>query len=109
MNKENIMATNSEQPNVRITRARAKSLGTAGGFPPLQPPMTKDQKTVAQLDSKRAHPDSKRDVIEGKNVTVGCTAFSQCKKRAVLQDVTNLCLKKSNIKGGRVQVILTLI
>ncbi|KAL8115981.1 hypothetical protein AgCh_022467 [Apium graveolens] len=103
MNKENIMATNSEQPNVRITRARAKSLATAGGLPPLQPPVTKDQKTVAQLDSKRAQPYSKRDVLEGKNATVGCSALLQSKKRAVLQDVTNLCRKKSNIMGGRVQ------
>lgn len=108
MNKENIMATNSEQPNVRITRARAKSLGTLGGLPPLKPLMNEDQNKVAQLDSKRAQPDSKRDVTDGKNAVVGCTAFPQRKKRAVLQDVTNIGRNKSNIKGGRVQVIVTL-
>lgn len=101
MNKENIMATNSEQSNVRITRARAKSLGTLGGLPPLKPLVEKDQKKVAQLVSKRA-------VTDGNKATVGDTACTQRRKRAVLQDVTNVCCKKSNIKGSRVQVIISL-
>ncbi|KAK1394668.1 Cyclin-A2-4 like [Heracleum sosnowskyi] len=98
MNKENIMATNSEQPNVRITRARAKSLGTSGGLPPLKPPMIKDLKKVSQ-------PDSKRAVTDGNNASVGDTdtACLQHKKRAVLQDVTNVCRKKSNTKGDGFQ------
>lgn len=94
------MATNSEQPNVRITRARAKSLGISGGLPPLKPPMIKDLKKVAPSDSKRA-------VTDGNNAAVGDAACLQPKKRAVLQDVTNVCRKKSNTKGGRFQVIIT--
>ncbi|XP_074357221.1 uncharacterized protein LOC141696960 [Apium graveolens] len=41
--------------------------------------------------------------MEGKNAVVGCSILLQSMKRVVLQDVTNLCLKKSNIIGGRVQ------
>ncbi|XP_074343972.1 lysine-specific demethylase JMJ25-like isoform X2 [Apium graveolens] len=42
-------------------------------------------------------------MMDGKNAAAGCSALLQSIKRVVLQDVTNLCLKKSNIIGGRVQ------
>ncbi|WOG82282.1 hypothetical protein DCAR_0101445 [Daucus carota subsp. sativus] len=96
MNKENIMASNSEQPNVRITRVRAKSLGTVGGLPASKPPVINDQNKVAG-------PDSERAATDGSNATVGYTACPQDKKRGALQDVTNMCHKKYNIDGSGAQ------
>lgn len=96
MNKENIMTAKSERPNVRITRARAKALGTSGGLPPQNPFVKQDQKKVAQPNLKRTSDENKP------------TACLQSKKRAALKDVSNMFSDNSYIKrsnGGRDQVI----
>lgn len=99
MNKENIMAAESEQSNVRVTRARAKALGTSGDLP---------QKTFAMQDQKKVvQPNLKRVVPDEKKTTARVTACPQRKKRAVLEDVTNVC-HNSDVKcinGLKVQVI----
>lgn len=97
MNKENIMAAESEQSNVRVTRARAKGLGTSGDLP---------QKTFAMQDKKKVvQPNLKRVVPDEKKTTARATACPQRKKRAVLEDVTNIC-HNSDVKcinGRKVQ------
>ncbi|PIN09044.1 G2/Mitotic-specific cyclin A [Handroanthus impetiginosus] len=70
-----------KEPNVRITRARAKALGSLGGLPPLYPSGKHDDKVRAT---------SKRLASSDKNPKVGSVSCPQRKKRAVLRDVSNI-------------------
>lgn len=95
MNDEN----RASAPTSRITRARAKSLGSSSGLPPLHPSAKQDDKRRAGL--KRRAPENE---LEGSSA-----ASPQPKKRAVLTDVTNIkCddLTTSCINAARCLVIL---
>ncbi|KAK3010446.1 hypothetical protein RJ639_010655 [Escallonia herrerae] len=87
MDKENRDAAKLEEASVRITRARAKALGTAGGLPPQKPPLKQEQRQV-QPNSKRAAPDNNK---------LRVSACLQDKKRAVLKDSTNTFCDNSKI------------
>ncbi|XP_076894885.1 cyclin-A2-1-like [Bidens hawaiensis] len=76
MNKENIPAVNVQKPNARITRALAKALGLSGGL--------HESNWVVKPNSKRGSSD------------IGSTFPS--KRRAVLQDVTNMSSNNLNTK-----------
>ncbi|KAL0297301.1 UNVERIFIED_CONTAM: Cyclin-A2-1 [Sesamum radiatum] len=81
MNDEN-GSSYSREATVRITRARAKALGSSGVLPPLYPSVKKDGK-VLRTNSKRAASDVKKPAV-------GSAACPQRKKRATLKDITNI-------------------
>ncbi|XP_022720887.1 cyclin-A2-4-like [Durio zibethinus] len=88
MRKENVVSANVVALNGRITRARAAALHASGQLPPLNAPNQPDQKRVLQANTKRT-------ALEENNINVPENAGLRCKKRAVLQDVTNVCSKNS--------------
>ncbi|KAM7513212.1 hypothetical protein LguiB_012087 [Lonicera macranthoides] len=75
MDKENRTAAKFEEPTVRITRARAKALGSSGGLPPQKPYLKRDRKKVP-TNAKRAVSDENQSAV----------GFLQSKKRAVLKE-----------------------
>ncbi|GFP80319.1 cyclin-a2-1 [Phtheirospermum japonicum] len=81
MNDEN-RSSNLGEPTARITRARAKALGSSSGLPPLHPSSKHADKPVSRANLKRAASDNK----EASSSAV-CPPH---KKRAVLKDVTNI-------------------
>ncbi|KZV53905.1 hypothetical protein F511_23670 [Dorcoceras hygrometricum] len=82
MSNENT-SSNIAGSNLRITRARAKALGSLGGLPPLHPSAKHDEKQVLRTNSKRA--------ASYDNKTASNTAVCpQQKRRAVLKDITNI-------------------
>ncbi|CAI9755630.1 unnamed protein product [Fraxinus pennsylvanica] len=87
MNKEN-RSSEVVGPAVRITRARAKALGSSGGLPPLHPSTKQDGKMVLKTNSKRAASDENKPAASS-------SAFSQHKKRAILKEVTNVLCENS--------------
>ncbi|KAI3468283.1 hypothetical protein Pfo_024946 [Paulownia fortunei] len=82
MNDEN-RSSNLREPTVRITRARAKALGSSSGLPPLYPSAKQDDKQVLRANSKRAASDNNKPAASS-------AACPRHKKRAVLKDVTNI-------------------
>lgn len=82
MNNENQLS-NLGKPTVRVTRARAKALGSSSGLPPLYPSAKQDDKQVSRGNLKRAASDNNKLAMS----SVDCP---QRKKRAVLKDVTNI-------------------
>lgn len=85
MNKENKTAAKIEEPTSRITRAKAKVLGTSGGiFPSSKPTFKRGHKHVLRVNPKRAASDENK-------ASVAATSGIQHKRRAVLKDVTNIC------------------
>lgn len=97
-------SSNLKVPTMRITRARAKTLGSSGGLPPLHPSVRQDKKQglVTQgTKSKRPAPD------ENKPANSSSTASQQHKRRAVLRDVTNVLCENpymNCINGNKFQV-----
>ncbi|KAH7574192.1 hypothetical protein JRO89_XS03G0263900 [Xanthoceras sorbifolium] len=102
MNKENTTAAKAEEPTARITRARAKAMGSSGGvFPSSKPTFKPEQKRALRGNSKRAASDESKAPV---NVASGL----QHKRRAVLKDVTNICensqincINVSNLQTGK--------
>lgn len=91
MNDENTNVANFEESGVRVTRARARALGTSGGMqPPLKP--SQDQKRALRAKSKRANLD------DNKASMVGSASF-QHKRRAVLKDVANISCENSSFNN----------
>ncbi|XP_021298593.1 cyclin-A2-4 [Herrania umbratica] len=88
MRKENVVSANVGELNCRITRARAAALRASGQLLPLNAPNQPDQKRVL-----RANP--KRTALDENNTNAPYNAGLQRKKRAVLQDVTNVCCNNS--------------
>ncbi|XP_057799552.1 cyclin-A2-1-like [Salvia miltiorrhiza] len=80
MNDEN-RPSNLGEPTARVTRARAKFLGSSNGLPPLYPSTKQDDKRVSRASLKRAAPDKPAG---------SSAACHPRKKRAVLKDVTNI-------------------
>ncbi|XP_057521510.1 cyclin-A2-2-like [Amaranthus tricolor] len=94
MNKENKVATKVEEPTLRITRARAKALGTSGRL--IQKPPRPEQSRVVGETSKRSASDENKSTTQASGL--------QKKRRATLTDVTNVLCEKSYarcINGGR--------
>lgn len=89
MNKENTNVVSFGAPPARVTRARAKALGTSSAVPPSSKPL-QDQKRVLRVKSKREALD------EDSGSTVVTNSF-QHKRRAVLKDVTNSSCEDSNV------------
>lgn len=89
MNEENTTAAKLEEPTARITRARAKALGTSGGvLPAPKPSFKQDQKYALRSKTKRAASDENKAVATA-------IAGLQHKRRAVLKDVTNISCENS--------------
>ncbi|GMH11874.1 hypothetical protein Nepgr_013715 [Nepenthes gracilis] len=86
MNKETVNAAKLEECTFRLTRARAKDLGTARRQ--IQKPPRQDQKRVVRANYKREASDENKPAV-------GATVFIQNKRRAVLNDVTNVSCGKS--------------
>ena len=83
MNKENAICAKDEERPVRITRARAKVLGSVAGISPSsRPPFKQEQRRVLRANSKRAASDENK-------ASMVATPSLQHKRRAVLVDVTN--------------------
>lgn len=80
MNDEN-SSSNLGEPTARITRARAKSLCSSSGLPPLYPTAKQDEKRALRANLKRPAPEK----LAGSSA-----ACHQQKKKAVLKDVTNI-------------------
>ncbi|CAA0838543.1 Unknown protein [Striga hermonthica] len=74
--------SNPREPTVRVTRARAKALGSSGGLPPLHPSSRQADKPVFRAHLKRAAPDNKE--------ATSSDTSPPHKKRIVLKDVTNI-------------------
>ncbi|KAA3455541.1 cyclin-A2-4-like [Gossypium australe] len=94
MRKENGVSANVGALNGRITRARAATLRASGQLPLLNAPKQPDQKRVSRANTKRSALDENHN------------AGLQHKKRAVLQDVTNVCCNnsyKSCINATKIQ------
>ncbi|XP_021758099.1 cyclin-A2-2-like isoform X1 [Chenopodium quinoa] len=85
MNKENISSTKVEEPTLRVTRARAKALGTSGRL--NQKPPLPEQSRVLRVNSKRLASDENNSAAPASGV--------QKKRRATLTDVTNVLCDKS--------------
>ncbi|KAM3735889.1 hypothetical protein ACB098_10G122100 [Castanea mollissima] len=93
MKKENKTAAKVEEPTARITRARAKALGSSGGiFPSSKPSFKQDQKHVLCSKFKKAASDENK-------ASTGAPAGVQHKRRAVLEDVTNILCENSRINN----------
>ncbi|XVF25044.1 hypothetical protein REPUB_Repub13aG0179800 [Reevesia pubescens] len=88
MRKENVVSSNVGELNGRITRARAAALLASGQLPPLNAPNQPDQKRVLRANTKRT-------ALDENNTNAPDDAGLQRKKRAVLQDVTNVCCNNS--------------
>ncbi|KAL4386051.1 hypothetical protein GQ457_09G007640 [Hibiscus cannabinus] len=91
MRKENVASANVGEFSGRFTRARAAALRSSRELPPLKPPTQPDQKRVL-----RAYP--KRTALDEDNTNAAENAGHHSKKRAVLQDVTNVCCNNSDRK-----------
>ncbi|XP_042379790.1 cyclin-A2-1-like isoform X1 [Zingiber officinale] len=80
MKKENRSSSALDAHCGRITRARAAAFRATGGLPPLP-------SSVANPERKQSC--SKRRAHDENSYIAPCPVGSQCKKRAVLKDVTN--------------------
>ncbi|KNA21165.1 hypothetical protein SOVF_045530 [Spinacia oleracea] len=85
MNKENLTSAKVEEPTLRVTRARAKALGTSGKS--IQKPPLPEQ-------SRALRPNSKRLASDENNSTAPASSL-QKKRRTTLTDVTNVLCDKS--------------
>ncbi|EXC25827.1 hypothetical protein L484_019461 [Morus notabilis] len=83
MGKENLVNANVQELPGRITRSRASALLTSQQMPPVKAPVQPKKRRALQINPKRAAADEN-------NSNAG-NAFLQCKRRVVLQDVTNFC------------------
>ncbi|KAM6544027.1 hypothetical protein CsatB_008474 [Cannabis sativa] len=91
MSDENTNVANFEELGVRVTRARARALGTSGGvLSQLKP--SQDQRRALRAKSKRENLD------ENKPSTVAPASFKH-KRRAVLKDATNISCENPNFNN----------
>ncbi|KAJ4832708.1 hypothetical protein Tsubulata_035192 [Turnera subulata] len=85
MKNENVAPVNAGDLNGRITRARAAALRASGLS---KASVQQDRKQILPLNSKRSALDENAAGVLG-------NAGNQRKRRAVLQDVTNVCCENS--------------
>ncbi|KAK7349165.1 hypothetical protein VNO77_06312 [Canavalia gladiata] len=91
MKKENSVTLKAVELPGRLTRARAAAICASEQLPPLKGSAQQNQKQLPRVNSKRAVSDN---------------ACLQRKKRAVLQDVTNVCCEntyKGCFKSTKIQ------
>ncbi|KAJ9190108.1 hypothetical protein P3X46_001339 [Hevea brasiliensis] len=88
MKKENVLPTNFGDINGRITRSRAAALHASSRMPSLRAYAQQGQKHISRAKSKRA-------ALDENNTTAPENAGTEPKRRAVLQDVTNVCCENS--------------
>nr|QYW07114.1 cyclin A2-2 [Dimocarpus longan] len=86
MKSQSSITANVGDLNGRITRARAAALRSSGYVAP-------SKATTAQNNNRRANP--KRAALDENNTNVPDNQGLQHKRRAVLQDVTNVCCESS--------------
>ncbi|KAI4316266.1 hypothetical protein L6164_024263 [Bauhinia variegata] len=84
MDKENKICARDEEHPVRITRARARALGSIGGIPPTSRSFKPEQKRVLRANYKKGVSDENK-------TSVAAPAGLQHKRKAVLTDLTNIC------------------
>ncbi|KAB1204537.1 Cyclin-A2-1 [Morella rubra] len=100
MNKENITAAKVEEPNVRITRARAKALGLSERtFLSPKPSFKQDHKHDLRSKFKRAASDENK-------ASIITPAGIKHKRRAVLEDVTNMFPENSHMNRNHTSKVL---
>ncbi|KAK9923270.1 hypothetical protein M0R45_031699 [Rubus argutus] len=92
MKRQNLETANVIEFPGRITRARAASLHTSRQFPPLKACTQPTQQS--QMPALLANP--KRAAVDENNENAAGNACIQHKRRAVLQDVTNVFCKPSS-------------
>lgn len=97
MDKEATVYAKDEEPPVRITRARARALGS-------RPSIKQEQKRIHHANSKRLASDEN-------NASMVTTACLQHKRRAVLTDATNICEKSydKSIDASKLQVCIKML
>ncbi|KAL8143895.1 hypothetical protein V2J09_016927 [Rumex salicifolius] len=95
---DRIAASRMEETNVRITRARAKQIGTSGRM--MQKPPRPELKRTLRASSKRPYSDENMPMCSA-------TACSQNKKRAVLSDVSNIFRERSQVACHSVAKVQT--
>lgn len=88
MKKQNSMTSNVGDFAGRITRARAAALCSAGQMPPSKAPTEENKKRALRGNPIRA-------ALDENNTNVPDNPDHQHKRRAVLQDVTNVCCESS--------------
>lgn len=101
MSTKNGNETRAEIPVVRITRSRAKTLGTSSGaLQPSRPSFKQVQKRGILMNAKRATSDENK-------VSAAGDARLQHKRQAVLKDVTNTSCDNvlvNHVKAAKTQV-----
>jgi len=100
MERENVLPSNFRHLNGPITRAAA--LRASGTMPPLKPPTKQDWKRNLRTNRKRA-------ALDENSTSRPDNADNQCKRRAVLQDVTNVCCENSYtscFSATKIQVVV---
>ncbi|KAJ8755854.1 hypothetical protein K2173_024399 [Erythroxylum novogranatense] len=88
MRKENAVSVTVGQLNGRMTRARIAALRASGKLLPSKAPIEQDQKRILR-------PNSKRAALDENNTRANENVLVRYKKRAVLQDVTNVCCDRT--------------
>ncbi|KAK9282256.1 hypothetical protein L1049_005170 [Liquidambar formosana] len=88
MKKENLVIANVQEPTARVTRARAAAFRASSGMTTSKASMQQDQKRTLRTNSKRA-------ALDEKNSNAPDAACLQRKRRAVLQNVTNVFCENS--------------
>ncbi|KAK1376032.1 Cyclin N-terminal domain-containing protein [Heracleum sosnowskyi] len=86
MKKENLVAATVREPTTRVTRARAAASQSSEGLLILGSSKQQGQKRDLRKNSKRVAVDENNS----------CAPTNQHKRRAVLKDVSNVCLDNSN-------------
>ncbi|XP_038999682.1 cyclin-A2-4-like [Hibiscus syriacus] len=88
MRKENVVSTKVGEFSGRLTRARAAALRSSRELPPLKPPTQPDLKRILRANTKRT-------ALDENDANAAENAGHHSKKRAMLQDVTNVCCNNS--------------
>lgn len=91
MKEGHIACASNVVPSGRITRSKAAACNADVKILHQKPPLPKPNIRKQQLSKKEG----------GENIYAAPTAASQCKKRAALKDVTNIC---SNAAKGCIDV-----
>lgn len=88
MREKDLVTAKGQEPTVPLTRARAAAFLASGKLPYLKAPIQQNQKRTLRGNPKGA------DLDENSN-HAATEACLQRKRRAVLQDVSNICRKDS--------------
>lgn len=101
MKKEGCSSIGSDASYARFTRARAAACRANGKSVPLLPPVSNPERKQGEQGR------TKRTANDENGLLAPFPAASQCKKRAVLKDVTNMRSQNTSkkwIPAGKLQV-----